>query len=145
MAVVLMQTPFSFQHSFQCCLQPKQSLISKCTLCRERQRQKNDFQQNKLGEYAETVQKLEQVQLDNQQLEDEHRRLQAELTKLQDVTPSAPTLSNGSSDSDSNHSTTGLKFTARTQRTIQMEPAHAVAYRKTEQAWFAKVNTTLHH
>ena len=108
-------------------------------LCRERQRQKNDFQQHKLGEYAETVQKLEKVTQENEQLEEDRKQLEAELNKLQVITPSAPTVSNGTSDSDSNNSSSDMTFTSRTQRRILVEPAHAVAYRQTEKDWFAKV------
>lgn len=112
--------------------------------CRERLRAKNNFQQSKLGEYEQTVEKLEQVNLYNQQLEAEQQRLQAEFEQLQVIRPSAPSLSNGASDSDSNHSSNEAAFTARTQRKILLEPARAVAYRKTEQAWFAKVRHATH-
>ena len=99
--------------------------------------------QHKKVDYAETVEKLEQVNLNNRQLEEEQRRLQAELSELNDfqhIRPSAPTSSNGYSDSDSNNSSTSpTTFSTRVGRDILVEPAHAVTYRKTEQAWFAKV------
>lgn len=107
--------------------------------------------QHKKVDYAETVEKLEQVNLNNRQLEEEQRRLQAELSELDDqnqlehIRPSAPTLSNGYSDSDSNNSSTSpTPFRTRVGRDIIVEPAHAVAYRKTEQLWFAKVTVWRH-
>ncbi len=108
---------------------------------RERQRQKYDNLKNKKGEYADTVEKLQQVTLDNRQLEEEKRQLEAELNELQYIKPSAPTTSNGYSDSDSNNSSSSpTTFSNRVGRNIPVEPAKAVAYRKTEQAWFAKVS-----
>lgn len=89
------------------------------------------------------MEKLEQVNLSNRDLEVEKQRLEAELNELnglQQIRPSAPAASNGYSDSDSNHSSTAQSvFTTRVGRNITVKPAHAVKYRKTEQAWFAKV------
>ena len=108
---------------------------------RERQRQKFDNLQNKKGEYAEIVDNLQQVTLDNRQLEEERRQLESELNELQYIKPSAPAMSNGYSDSDSNNSSSSpTTFGNRVGRHIPVEPAQAVAYRKTEQAWFAKVS-----
>lgn len=114
----------------------------KSVLCfRERQRQKFDNLQNKKGEYAEIVDNLQQVTLDNRQLEEERRQLESELNELQYITPSGPAMSNGYSDSDSNNSSSSpTTFSNRVGRHIPVEPAQAVAYRKTEQAWFAKVS-----
>lgn len=115
-------------------------IILGACLFRERQKQKYDNLQNKKGEYAETVEKLNKVTLDNQQLEQERRQLESELNELQYIKPSGPTHSNGYSDSDSNNSSsTPITFSSRVGRHIPVEPAQAVAYRKTEQAWFAKV------
>ena len=110
--------------------------------CRERQRQNLQNLQNKQSDYADTVEKLEQVNLSNRDLEVEKQRLEAELNELnglQHIRPSAPAASNGYSDSDSNHSSNQAVFTTRVGRNITVKPAHAVKYRKTEQAWFAKV------
>ncbi|KAL3154734.1 hypothetical protein ABBQ38_011282 [Trebouxia sp. C0009 RCD-2024] len=110
---------------------------------RERQRQNLQNLQNKQTDYADTVEKLEQVNLSNRDLEVEKQRLEAELNELnglQQIRPSAPAASNGYSDSDSNHSSTAQSvFTTRVGRNITVKPAHAVKYRKTEQAWFAKI------
>lgn len=117
--------------------------VSQLGPCRERQRQNLQNLQNKQSDYADTVEKLEQVNLSNRDLEVEKQRLEAELSQLngvQHIRPSAPATSNGYSDSDSNHSSTGpVVFNTRVGRNILVEPAHAVQYRKTEQAWFAKV------
>ena len=120
-----------------------------CTLslqvgsCRARQRQNLQNLQTKQSDYTQTVEKLEQVNLSNRDLEVEKQRLEAELSQLngvQHIRPSAPTTCNGYSDSDSNNSSTGpAVFTTRVGRDIVVEPGHAVKYRKTEQAWFAKV------
>lgn len=108
---------------------------------RERQRQKFDNLQNKKGQYAEIVDNLQQVTLDNRQLEEERRQLESELNELQYIKPSAPAMSNGYSDSDSNNSSSSpTTFGNRVGRHIPVEPAQAVAYRKTEQAWFAKID-----
>jgi len=118
------------------------SVCFKSVLCfRERQRQKFDNLQNKKGEYADIVENLQQVTLDNRQLEEERRQLESELNELQYIKPSAPAMSNGYSDSDSNNSSSSpTTFGNRVGRHIPVEPAQAVAYRKTEQAWFAKVS-----
>lgn len=93
------------------------------------------------------MEKLEQVNLDNRELEVEKQRLEAELNQMngvQHIRPSAPASSNGYSDSDSNNSSTGpAVFTTRVGRDIIVEPAHAVKYRKTEQLWFSKVTSLL--
>lgn len=111
--------------------------------CRARQRQNLQNLQTKQSDYAQTVEKLEQVNLSNRDLEVEKHRLEAELSQLkgvQHIKPSAPANSNGYSDSDSNNSSTGpAVFTTRVGRDIIVEPAHAVKYRKTEQLWFSKV------
>ena len=52
-------------------------------MCRERQRQKFDNLQNKKGEYADTVEKLQQVMLDNRRLEEEKRKLEDAWNELQ--------------------------------------------------------------
>ena len=115
--------------------------------CRARQRQNLQNLQTKQSDYAATVEKLEQVNLSNRDLEVEKQRLEAELSQLngvQHIKPSAPANSNGYSDSDSNNSSTSpAVFTTRVGRDIIVEPAHAVKYRKTEQAWFAKVKVLL--
>lgn len=89
------------------------------------------------------MEKLEQVNLSNRDLEIEKQHLESELKQLngvEHIKPSAPASSNGYSDSDSNNSSTGQAvFTTRVGRDILVEPAHAVKYRKTEQAWFTKV------
>lgn len=116
-------------------------MLEKRICFRERQRQKFDNLQNKKGEYAEIVDNLQQVTLDNRQLEEERRQLESELNELQYIKPSAPAMSNGYSDSDSNNSSSSpTTFGNRVGRHIPVEPAQAVTYRKTEQAWFAKVS-----
>lgn len=108
---------------------------------RERQRQKFDNLQNKKGEYADTVEKLQQVMLDNRRLEEEKRKLEDAWNELQYIKPSSPAMSNGYSDNDSNNSSSSLTtFSNRVGRTIPVEPEEARAYKKTEQAWFAKVD-----
>ena len=110
---------------------------------RERQRQKFDNLQNKKGEYADTVEKLQQVMLDNRRLEEEKQKLEDAWNELQYIKPSSPAMSNGYSDNDSNNSSSSLTtFSNRVGRTIPVEPEEAKAYKKTEQAWFAKVGQT---
>ena len=110
-------------------------------LFRERKRKENDHLQVKKCEYADTVEKLPEVTLDNKQLEDEKRELEAELNKLQYVKPSAPAISNGYSESNSNNScSSNSQFSSRVGRSIPLEAEQAMKYRKTEQAWFAKVS-----